>query len=282
MQIDNGDLSLHAVVDGDDGAPPVLLLHGITSSWRTWDWLVPHLVGSYRVIRLDFRGHGGSGRAPGHYDMAGYVSDAAAAARWAGQPVIVIGHSLGGATAAGLAQTSPELVKAAVLEDPPIPSTPRTLEGNALLDGFRLMRESVPQMQAAGVTADVLAGILAQAPTPSGNGAFGELLHDDATMTMAGGLLELDATVLDGVLTGNLPEPVYDPNRGLGCPALLITADPSRPDCVAGERDTAQFAAVNPDAQVLVMTGAGHLVHDELASRDRFLEAVQSFLTTLP
>ena len=46
-------------------APPILVLHGITQSTATWGWLVPHLADTHRVVRLDFRGHGRSGRTPG-------------------------------------------------------------------------------------------------------------------------------------------------------------------------------------------------------------------------
>ena len=64
MEIRNADITLHVEVDGDDDAPPVVMLHGITMSGRTWDWVVADLADRFRVIRLDFRGHGRSGRAP--------------------------------------------------------------------------------------------------------------------------------------------------------------------------------------------------------------------------
>ena len=85
--------------------------------------------------------------------------------RCSSQPTVIVGHSLGGGTAAGLAQTAPELVRGVVLEDPAImapdaSSAADALEGNALLDGFRLLRESVPQMQAAGMSATDLVAML--------------------------------------------------------------------------------------------------------------------------
>ncbi len=279
MEIRNGDLTLHLTVDGPEAAPPVLLLHGITSSVRTWDWLLPHLA-AYRVHRLDFRGHGDSDRAPGEYHVAGYVSDAAAAARAAGGRCIVVGHSLGGVTAASLAQLHPDLVRAVALEDPPIPATARTLEGNALLDGFRLMRQSIPAMQAQQVPEEVLAGILANAPSASGP-TFGELLHPDGLASMAAGMLHVDATVLDPVLSGDLLEPIYDPNQGLTMPALLVAADPSAPDAVTRAGDSAKFVEVNPTATVRAMIGAGHLIHDEKAHRQPFVDELQAFLSRL-
>ena len=78
MEIRNGEVALHLEVDGDDTKPPVLLMHGITQSVETWAWFVPRLTPRYRVLRLDFRGHGRSGRTPGAYGLPGYVSDAVA------------------------------------------------------------------------------------------------------------------------------------------------------------------------------------------------------------
>ena len=74
MRVTNGTISLHVREDGDPSAPPILLLHGIVGSGPTWDWIVPDLVERFRVLRLDFRGHGESDRAPGQYHADGYVS----------------------------------------------------------------------------------------------------------------------------------------------------------------------------------------------------------------
>ena len=207
MRIRNGSIELHVADDGDPTAPPILLLHGITSFGGTWEWIVPTLAERFRVLRLDFRGHGASDRAPEEYSPQGYVSDAVASIEQAaGQPCVVMGHSLGGATAAMLTQRHPDLVVAAVMEDPPLglagnPAAgdaaadgQSVLEGNSLLESFRVIRESAPQLQASGLTVEVLAGILAAAPTPSG-GTFGELLHPDGITSMAGSLLTVDASV---------------------------------------------------------------------------------------
>jgi pimeloyl-ACP methyl ester carboxylesterase len=281
MKIRNGSLELHVAEDGDPAAPPILLLHGITSFGGTWDWIVPELAERFRVLRLDFRGHGASDRAPGEYTTDGYVSDAVAAIEQAaGAPCIVMGHSLGGATAAALAQRHADLVVAAVMEDPPLGlagnSSDGVLEGNALLDGFRLLSESVPQMQAAGVTVEVLAGILAAAPATSG-GTFGAVLHPDGLASMAGSLLAVDATVLDPVLDGEIGA-FLDPDGPFGVPSLIIAADPTKPDAVASPTLAAHFAEISPATDVHVVGGAGHLIHDELASRAEFRSVALEFI----
>jgi pimeloyl-ACP methyl ester carboxylesterase len=292
VQIRNGSIDLHVAVDGDPSAPPILLLHGITSFGGTWDWLVPTLASRFRVLRLDFRGHGRSGRCEGEYGLDGYASDAVAAIEQAaGQPCVVIGHSLGGATAAALAQRHPDLVVAAVMEDPPLgfrsppASTPGTpdgasgdsvLEGNSLLDAFRVIRRSAPQLQASGISVEVLAGVLSASPAATGP-TFGELLHPDGVMSMAAALLSVDASVLDPVLTGTVGS-FLDADVPLRVPSLIVCADPAKPDAVADPALAARFADISPATEFVVIDGAGHLIHDELASRDRFRDAALGFI----
>ena len=97
MQIHHDGVTLHVAEDGNPAAPPILLLHGITSFGGTWEWLVPELAERFRVLRLDFRGHGASDRTPGEYGSPGYVSDAIAVCEQAiGQPCIVMAvHTFG-------------------------------------------------------------------------------------------------------------------------------------------------------------------------------------------
>lgn len=294
VQIRNGSIDLHVAVDGEPSAPPVLLLHGITSSGGTWDWFVPTLAERFRVLRLDFRGHGGSGRAEGEYGLEGYTSDAVAAIEQvAGQPCLVIGHSLGGATAAALAQRHPDLVVAAVMEDPPLgfrapPSGGSgdtvleggtLLEGNSLLEGFRVIRRSAPQLQASGITVEVLAGVLASTPAATGP-TFGEMLHPDGVMSMAAALLAVDASVLDPVLTGTVGS-FLDVDAPLQVPSLIVCADPAKPDAVADPALATHFADISPATEFVVIDGAGHLMHDELVSRERFRHAALDFIDRL-
>ena len=58
---------------------PVLLLHGLGSSARDWEYQLPALLGHYRLLVPDLRGHGRSGKPRGGYSMAGFAEDCAAA-----------------------------------------------------------------------------------------------------------------------------------------------------------------------------------------------------------
>lgn len=280
MKILNGSIELNVTEDGLPSAPPILLLHGITSYSGTWDWLVPDLAEHFRVLSLDFRGHGKSDRAAEQYLSSGYISDAITVLEQvAGQPAIVMGHSLGGATTAALAQRHPELLKAAIMEDPALGlggSGKPALEGNSLLTSFKLMRESVPRLQASGITVNRLVDILAATPSASG-GTFGDILHASGIEQMAESMLKVDASVLDPVLTSNI-EAFLNPAMPLAVPSLIVCADPAKPDALASPELANAFADISPVTEVFVVEGAGHLIHDELVSRDTFRKTALDFL----
>jgi len=87
---------------------PIVLVHGITESRRTWDPLIAPLIGQgYRVIAVDLRGHGGSSRvAP--YDLATMAGDLGAVLQAEGaDDALLVGHSLGGAVVSAYAAGGP-------------------------------------------------------------------------------------------------------------------------------------------------------------------------------
>jgi pimeloyl-ACP methyl ester carboxylesterase len=279
MQVKNGDVVLHVETAGNRSATPVLLMHGITVSGRTWDWFVPKLAERYRVLTLDFRGHGKSSHAPGDYQPQAYVTDAIAVLEeLADGPAIVVGHSLGGMTGAALMQQRPDLVRAAVLEDPPLGSmdTESPLHANPLLDAFRLMRATVPGVQQAGVPVEALTQTLAAMPS-SGGAPIGTLFFAEAIAVMAEALLQLDVSVLDPVLDGTAQNS-FDRSRPIELPTLILGADPAMPDALATPAEVDPIVEISPCVEHRAIPGAGHLVHDGLATREGFVDQVEDFL----
>jgi pimeloyl-ACP methyl ester carboxylesterase len=279
-------VDLHLEDDGDPGNPPVLLLHGITQSTATWSWLVPHLAADYRVVRLDFRGHGKSDRSPGEYSFTHYLDDAVRICEDVLEgPAVVVGHSLGGATAAALAQARPDLVRGVVLEDPAIMESvtvapdAASLEGNTLMAGFRLMRESIPRLQESGMSTADLANALRRAPSPAGP-AFGEITHEDALEAMAEAMLLVDASVLDMVFDGTAA-PVFDVRRELPVPGIVVAGDPASPDTVMREPALGLLAEHSPKIEQRVVTGVGHMIHDSTQHRQAVLDAVNDLLARI-
>ena len=100
---------------------PVIMLHGLTDSGLCWNFFAMALQPAYDVILLDARGHGLSDKPETGYSVNDHVADVAGFIQemQLDKPV-VIGHSMGGVTAAVLASTHPEMVKCLILEDPAI------------------------------------------------------------------------------------------------------------------------------------------------------------------
>ena len=98
--------------DGDESAPPVLLVMGLAYPAAMWFRLVPALAERYRVIRLDNRGAGLTGDVPGApYTVETMAADCLAVLDEAGvEEAQVVGISMGGLIAQELVLTSPERV----------------------------------------------------------------------------------------------------------------------------------------------------------------------------
>jgi len=91
-------LKLHYVDWGNEGAPPLLLVHGGRDHCRSWDWVAEKLADRYHVIAPDLRGHGDSAWSPdANYDMDAFVYDLAQLIHQLDlAPVTIVAHSMGG------------------------------------------------------------------------------------------------------------------------------------------------------------------------------------------
>jgi pimeloyl-ACP methyl ester carboxylesterase len=115
VTIDSG-VRLHYLDWGGDGQP-IILLHGLASSCRIWDFTAPILAEQFRVVALDQRGHGLSDR-PGSYTFVEVTADLAGLIEALGleRPVIV-GHSWGAGVALRFAADRPEITAGIALID---------------------------------------------------------------------------------------------------------------------------------------------------------------------
>ena len=115
-----GTVDLHYVAASEVG-PPLLFLHGVTSHWQSSFPVMPAFALRWQLYALDLRGHGRSGRAAGTYRIVDYAADVVAFLRQrVTRPTVIVGHSLGAIIALAVASDAPELVRALVLEDPPL------------------------------------------------------------------------------------------------------------------------------------------------------------------
>ena len=109
--------------------PPVVLLHGLMGSGACWTPLARALEGEFDVIMPDARGHGGSS-APRHgYRYDDLASDVVGLIRSLdlSRPVL-LGHSMGGMTAAVVASRGEGILRGLILVDPTFLSPERQRE----------------------------------------------------------------------------------------------------------------------------------------------------------
>jgi lipase len=116
---------------GDPAGAPVLCLHGVTGHGRRFRRLAEERLGAFRVVGIDYRGHGRSSWEPPwtvEQHLADLVdtSDAlgVAGAAW-------VGHSFGGKLVAELALRHPDRVERAVLLDPAMHLDPAVVRERA-------------------------------------------------------------------------------------------------------------------------------------------------------
>jgi pimeloyl-ACP methyl ester carboxylesterase len=241
--------------------PAVLLLHGLASTRRIWDLVVPHLVGApapVAVVALDQRGHGDSERPDGPYDGATVARDALVALdALALSRVVVVGHSWGATTALRLAAASPERVLGLVALD----------GGTGLLGGDGRTREQVRELLtpprtalppgqlrsvlAAGPLAPWWSAAVAEAVLPlfsvGADGLARPRLPFDAHMAVLDDLLDTDHTALW---------------KQVSCPVWLVSCRPppgtEQPFDRLKEQGVERVAEALPGARVLRWNGAVH------------------------
>jgi N-formylmaleamate deformylase len=109
--------------------PPVILLHGLIGSGACWTPLARALEDAYDVVMPDARGHGNSS-APDHgYRYDDHAGDVIGLVGGLGlAPPVLLGHSMGGMTAAVVASRGGESLRGLVLVDPTFLSPERQRE----------------------------------------------------------------------------------------------------------------------------------------------------------
>lgn len=107
--------------EGPDNGPALLLLHAQHMDWFSYSRVLPELSKSFHVFAVSYHGHGKT-TSPVEYFIANHIgSDLAAFIKTViKEPAFVTGNSSGGLLTAWLAANKPELVKAILLEDPPL------------------------------------------------------------------------------------------------------------------------------------------------------------------
>lgn len=247
----------------DHGQRPLVLLHGIWDSWRTFLPIAPALGARRQVHAVDLRGHGASDKPEDGYSFDTYATDIAALLpQLTSGPVDVLGFSLGGLVAARLAARGSPQVARLLLEDPPLPSARRARQW---IEGFQALLELKHQPLDEIVEEFEL---LYPARTMEAHRASAEALMNTADGPF---LMFIEPT---GGQIG-----LIDDLRRIDIPALIARADPAMGGALPDE-GVAALREARANLPVVDFPGAGHAIHAERP--DAFIAAVEGYLGDSP
>ncbi len=229
----------------------------MSDSAACWDPLIPFFTSYGGVVATDARGHGGSGLPEEPLAEAVLAADAAMVLdELDAGPVVAIGHSMGAATAAHLGRIRPDLVSAAVLEDPPTSGRQQHPGGHPAPDWLADLRTLDPQATVDRGRAD--------------NPAW----PADELPPWARSKHEMDLEFF-GRLSQASP-PLVDVLGAVSCPVLLLHGDPDRGGIVTAEVAAECEREAGGSLTVRHIDGVGHNIHRE--ARDRYKTVVGEFL----
>src|SRR5215475_4204856 len=111
-------IDIHYLRTGGD-KPPLVLLHGLTGSGDCWSPLARALEAEFDVVMPDARGHGYSSRPLSGYGYEDYAGDVVGLIQELGLDApVLLGHSMGGMTAALVASQIDAALRGVILADP--------------------------------------------------------------------------------------------------------------------------------------------------------------------
>lgn len=277
FDITDGPISLH-VTAGPANGPPLVMWHGVGRRGIDFLPLIPALITRWHLHLVDHRGHGGSARAPGQYLAIDHVEDALTILSWLGRPAVLFGHSLGALVVAGAAAKRSELVRAAILEDPPTAASFSRIEETTYYPTFMAMRRLAGPGRSVAAVAKELGDTIV--PTRTGPVKLSTLRDVPSLRFLARCLADVDGEVFTPATEKRWMDG-YDERaiwRGITCPVLLLRGDPAFGG-VLPQEDADRMMIDMADMMQIDFPGVGHLIHataTELTTRHvlNFLESL--------
>jgi pimeloyl-ACP methyl ester carboxylesterase len=264
-----------------EAGPHVVFVHGLFGQGRNWTSIAKGLAGDHRVTLIDLPNHGHSPWTD-RVDYLDMAESVAAELERLGEPVVLVGHSMGGKVAMQLALRRPELLRALVVVD--IAPTVYPLQGGRTddpdeeaspfadfiaamkrldladlrtrQDADEALRPSVPSRM---VRSFLLQSLVRENLQDGGDGGgWRWRLNLD--------LLERDLGELRGF-------PAPPPGASFDGPVLWMAGANS---AYVLPEDRPQMDALFPATRLVRIKNAGHWVHSE--QPEVFLETVRRFL----
>jgi pimeloyl-ACP methyl ester carboxylesterase len=245
-QLQNGE-ALAYIDMGNPGGRPVVLIHGYTDNARDWVPMLPYVSKDFRLILVDLRGHGQSGKPDCCYTRFDFAYDIILLLdQLKVSKAAIVGHSLGSIIGQTIAEFWPQRTSRLVLISSTggaPPGTPHKAPQFDFAAQIRQLKEPIepdsPFMIAWW-----------DSPTPVNADFIRRQRIDSAAIP-----LRVWLAILDQSLAGNQYDELQGSLPRLIAPTLLIWGSK---DPIMEEPVRASLRAALPKAQVKIFEGLGH------------------------
>ena len=235
-------------VQGSPDGVPVVMLHGLSDSSRSFELLFPRLPDTMRVFAPTLRGHGDAGRPASGYrpvDFAADVVEFMDAIEV--DAAVIVGHSMGSRVAQQIAIDHPGRVL-----------------GLVLIGAFRSLHElvEIDELHAAirsledPVDPEFVRGFQLSTITQPVRDDFVEVVIEES--------LKLPSAVWHATIAGFLDDVSGQHIDAITAPTLLIWGDH---DSVVRRATQEAMVSTMPNARLISYHGTGHAVHWEQPER---------------
>ncbi len=241
---------------------PLVFVHGFSNDAHVWDDIAPVLAPHYRVLCLDLRGHGNSGRAPdAAYDPDSMAADLECVFDSLGiERLVLVGHSLGGRVSMRYAGRNLDMLAGLVIVDTGPEHDPR---------GTARISLDIQQGSHSYDSIQEYEGVLVRQYPVTPPEALSRLARQWLRERPDGRFeLKLDPKLLKGLARGSAEEQqkrsredaqlLWETLKKLPCPTLVVRGAAS--DILdAGTADRMVDEAI-PNGKLAVIGRAGHSV----------------------
>jgi pimeloyl-ACP methyl ester carboxylesterase len=246
----SSELRLAYTEQGPATGAPIVFLHGVSDSWRSFEPVLRLLPTDVRAIAISQRGHGDSSRPERGYSYRDMAADLRAFMdRRAIRSAVLVGHSMGSMVAQRFAVDYPDRVA-----------------GLALMGSFATLYRHPQMTEFVATTIAPLADPIAPSFAREWQLSTTARHIDPAFLdTVVAETLKVPARVWHAAFDGFLRTPDFSGELSqLTAPVLLMWGDR---DTYASESDQRRLRAVMPGARSITYPGAGHAMHWEDPSR---------------
>ena len=246
MKLEREGVTLELRATGDVSAAPTLVfLHHFGGSQRTWDGVIRLLEVRFHCVALDLRGFGDSS-ATSDYSVVTMADDVLAVIKALNlERYVLIGHSMGGKVALGVAARRPIGLERLVL----IASSPPTPEPMEASERARLLRSHGDRAASIKTNRSI-------SRLPIAADALEMLLEDNSRCSPSAWQAWLEAGSLETLELGTLD-----------IPALLIAGEHDPVISLELLRSEIVPHLTKPGVEIEIIAGAGHLLPLEAAGR---------------